>query len=109
MITQEVTYYKDFTERTYTEKHDGVIVVHQRWDKEGKETYYCNGDYWCLRSYYKNGVIRRYKSNGIRAIDIITGGGIILERRFDKNGRMTYERDINGVNYDSSLRRGIIK
>ena len=97
MISQKTTYHKDFSIKSYIEMQDGLVTVVKHYNKQGNVIYlkYC-GDNWQQWRYNKDGyqtLYRNYK-------------GEYLLRRFNKEGRMTYEETHQGCNYDISKRLG---
>lgn len=95
MITQELTFYKDDKIKTYTEKVDGLICVFIAYNKKGDVVYLrYSKDNWERWTYDERNYLIKHTSNK----------GVLLERRFDDTGRMTYEKTLDeGVTYDRSL------
>lgn len=92
---QHITYYKDYSIKSYSETIDGIVVLVKRYDKKGNLTYseFDGNKYtWKL-------INGRSYNTSTRHSD-----GMWWKRRFDNKGRMTYEEDQDGVNYDSSKR-----
>lgn len=96
MISQDVTYYKDYKIKTYTEKVDGLVVVFKRYCKNGNLTYLWYSDKEWERWVYDNDRC---------IIKHINQTGVILERRFDETGRMSYEKRDGCVTYDRTLEK----
>jgi len=96
LISQKVTYYKDYKEKTYTETVDGVVTVIKHYDKQGNVVYlwYSKTD-WERWKYSETGHLLKHSNHK----------GVILERRFDASGRMEYEKTNEGVTYDRSLKK----
>lgn len=87
MILQEITFFKNYNIKTYTEKVDGLIIVFKRYNKHGDILYL----------WYSDKEWERWNFNNFRCvIKYANQDGIILERIFDKTGRMSYEKR-NGV------------
>lgn len=95
MISQDITYYKDYKIKTYTEKVDGLVVVFKRYDKQGNVVYL----------WYSDKEWERWKYNDKQCLTKHSDqDGLIIERRFDDTGRMSYEKTRkDGVTYDRSL------
>lgn len=97
MISQESTYYKDYSIKTYTEYLDGKETVFKRFDTKGRVTYvrYKQAGWWEMTKYNKDGyrLLHRH-SNGDFTI-----------RRFDDINKMLYEETEKGVTYDISKKK----
>lgn len=95
MISQKITYFKDYTIKTYTEWSDSVETVFKRYDKFGRIV--------LLR--YGTGEWERWKYDNFMLVSNKKSNGEFLIRRFDETGRMTYEETHEGVSYDPTLKR----
>jgi hypothetical protein len=100
MISQHVTFYKNYKQKTYTEKVDGTIMVKIHYDKYGNVIYlWYSSTEWERWGYYMDGKrcsIAKYSCNR---------DGNKIQRTFDLTGRMTYEKYNNQVTYDRSLNK----
>ena len=95
MISQDITYFKDYAIKTYTEKVDGLITVFKRYNKHGDVIYL----------WYSDKEWERWKYNNHCLVKHSDQNGLILERRFDETGRLSYEKTRElGVTYDRKLK-----
>ena len=126
-IKQHITYYNDFSVKTYTETENDVEIVYKEFDKKGRVIFlrYPNGDYGKWK-FDKNGHELYHETNAYEKLNtkefywiktkrtpiglatrIEDSFGNLKIRRFDRDGRMTYEEENGRVTYDINKKREI--
>lgn len=95
-VKQLITYYKDYSIKTYTEYLDGIETLFKRYNKKGVVIHlrYATGE-WGSWKYNKEGVLSEWKNHN----------GRFLKRRFHPDGRLAYEKSDDGVYYDWTLNK----